>query len=166
MIAGPMILECSVEMNTRDRLRSLFPADDYIETQDFSLVHRTILDLNSLDLDTLLATVPKSMIDACDVGGRTALFWTARYDHYNAMLSLLKFKVDTLKATYGGFRPLDAAIFARSQRCCGLLLEHMASVDYKDPRGWSPLHGASYGGFDLDIIGKMLTLGCYVNVTD
>ena len=129
-------------------------------------MHKTVLGLNLLNLDILLTSVPKSVIDACDVDGRTALFWAARHGNYNAMLLLLKHGADAHKATNNGYRPLDATVYARNQPCTRLLLEYMASANYIDPLDLSPLHSASHRGLDLDIIGKLINLGCDIDAID
>ena len=162
-IAWTQILNPSIDMDTRERLRILFPANDYIESQDFSLLHQTILGLNNLDLDALLASIPDSTINYRDVNGRTPLFWAAQRGDYKAVLSLLNFKADAQLATNGGSLPLDIALYFGHQSCSRLLLQHMTSTNYHNCQGFFPLHWAAHGGTEPDILDKILSLGNGIN---
>ena len=164
-VAWDHILGSSTDTDTRDELRSLFPAHDYVDDQEFSLLHKTVLGLNPLNLDTLLMSPPESMIDCCDVNGRTPLFWAAGNGDSKAVLSLLNSKAEVGKATYAGFRPLDIAMFYGHQDCSRLLLQHMDSTRYIDRPDFSPLHYGAYCGADPDILDKIIALGTDINST-
>ena len=57
----------------------LFSSTDYIESQQFTKLHKIVLKLISIDIEQELE-VSTSTIDSTDSTGRTALAWaSARY---------------------------------------------------------------------------------------
>ena len=149
----------STAANTREELRSLFPARDYVDDQEFSLLHKAVLGLNPLDLDTLLMSLPATMVDSCDVNGRTPLFWAAGNGDSKAVRSLLNSKAEVGKATHAGFCPLDIAMFYGHQDCSRLLLQHMNTTRCIDRPVFSPLHYGAHLGADIDILDRIIDLG-------
>ena len=159
------ILSGSKSESICQRLQSLFPAETWIESQGFSLIHRTVLGLNVLNLDDLLASVPVSMMSSCDVRGRTALWWTALRGDYPAMSSLLQFEIDVYKTTSTGSNALNAAIWSGNQHCVKILLHHIDNFTYYDPTGWSALHQLAYRGSDVENLETMIISGVDINST-
>ena len=155
----------SLEDSDSHRLRALLPAEWWVESQEFNLVHKTVLNLNSLVLDDLLASVPKSMINSSDANGRTPLWWTAHRGDYSAMLSLLRYDVDVCKSSNGGWSALSTALSSKNQQCVRLLLQHSPNLLRHETGGSLPLHQAAYLGLDTDIIEAMLSPGMDINVT-
>ena len=146
------------------RLRALFPADWWIESQEFNLVHKTVLGLNPLVLDDLLASVPEVTINSGDAKGRTPLWWTAHRGDYPAMLSLLRHNADVSKPSNAGWSVLSTAIWSRSQQCVRLLLQPSSDLSQRSSDGWLPLHSAAFLGLDHDIIRATIPPGIDVNV--
>ena len=150
--AWTIILSDTAKEGLSRRLRELFPAEEWIESQEFSLVHKTVLGLNPLNLDDLLASVPTSMINSVDVRGRTALWWTALRGDYSAMSSLLRYDADVQRLSSAGFSSLTTAMFSRNQGCVRLLLQHSHDLARYDSTGWLAIHVAAYCGLDNDVI--------------
>ena len=148
-----------LEDSVSQRLQALFPAKWWVESQGFNLVHKTVLGLNPLKLDDLLASVPESMIDAGDDGGRTPLWWTALRGDYQAMVSLLHYNVDTRKPSNAGWSALSTAIHSKNQQSVRLLLQYSSDLSRYDSHGWLALHLAAYHGLDTDIITATIPLG-------
>ena len=155
------------EDNSSRHLQALFPAEEWIDAQEFSLVHTTVLGLNVLKIDDLLSSIPVSNMDLGDVRGRTALWWTAIRGDYSAMRSLLRYEINASKPTNDGSDALRAASWSGNQECVRLLLPHfrLAGHFYPYQGGWSALHYAAWYGLDADILETMISAGINVNVT-
>ena len=143
----------------------MFPGEEFFEKQEFSLLHKTVLGLNPLPLESFLISMTKSMIDVCDAGGRTALWWAARRSDYTTLSSLIKYGADVNKRSKVGSSPLDLAIFCRDDSCTKLLLEHGSEVTERDYQGWLPLHSCSYYGCDLYILDIVIVNTRDINLT-
>ena len=146
-------------------VRALFPPDHFSEDSNFSVLHKTVLGLSPLDLETLLASSPPSAIDDVDSSGRTALWWAATRGDYPAMSSLLKHKADPKKPTNAGSDPLDAVIFSKNQACIRLLLS--CDCDFRFERqGYAILHACCFWGIETDIIELILRKGANLEAPD
>ena len=161
-MAWIVILSNRGDASTRQGLRALFPGDKHIEEQNFTLLHRTVLGLNPLDLETLLASSPRLTVDERDASGRTALWWAAFRADCAAMVSLLKHGANANQKCSLGYSPLHEAIFSCNQACIRLLLEKSAHLD-SNPEGYSPLLQCSYFGSDLAILGILLARGADID---
>ena len=156
------ILSSKKDTSNYNRLRALFPSGEYIEKQNFSLLHKAVLGLNPLPLDPLLASINESMINAYDASGRTALWWASRRGDFAAMSSLIKFGADVnIKSDYGE-SPLNCAIYVQDPSCVKLLMSHFCEINERS-YGWLPLHTCSYYGCDVEILGIMLQRGVDIN---
>ena len=105
-----MILSNQGNESTREDLWDIFPGREHIEDLDFTLLHRTVLKLNPLDLNTLLASIPREMIDERDARGRTALWWAVRRADYDAIASLLDYGADFNSESSAGCSVLSTAL--------------------------------------------------------
>ena len=72
-VAWSKILSNQASNNICKGLQDIFPGQEYIENHDFNLLYRTVLKLNPLNIDTLLISIPQSLIDERDTKGRIAL---------------------------------------------------------------------------------------------
>ena len=162
-IAWIRILSKLVGESTSRQLRALFPAEDWIESQQFSLLHRTVLGLNILNLDDLLASITVSTMNAADACGRTALWWAAQRGDYAALSSLIRYKVDVNRITSSGGNALNAALCSGRQDCARLLLQHVSDLGRYDANGMLPLHYWAYRGLDVDILDTITSSGVDIN---
>ena len=142
----------------------MFPGQEHIENRGLNLLHRTVLKLNPLNLDTLLYSVPRSTVDQPDAEGCTALWWAATSADYTAISSLLDYGADVDIATYAGRTILNSAISSQNQDCIKLLLKHGCdSRRFSDPS--LPLHSCSFFGADLEVFEMILDRGTDINST-
>ena len=146
----------------------MFPADWFIESQGFNIVHKTVLGLNPKikKLDDLLASVPESIIDSGDDYGRTPLWWAAYRGDYSAIRSLLRYNVDICRLSNAGWSILSTAMRYKNQRCVRLLLQHSPGPDLSqyESRGWLVFHRAAYYGMNVDILKATIPPGVNINV--
>ena len=157
-----MILRKSGDPTTLSRMGSLFPNDDYLDKYRFTLLHKTVLGLNSLDLTTLLQSVPISTINEGDAYGRTPVWWAATRGDLASLTSLLLRGADVNITNIRGGRALDATILSKHEACISLLLDYGHDVDYRDPRGWTPLHACCLNGASVDIVERLIKKGANV----
>ena len=163
-VAWSKILSSQGSDSTRKALKEMFPGREHIENRNLSLLHRTVLTLNPLNLDALLASIPRSMIDKRDSDGRTSLWWAAQRGDHEAISTLLDHGADVNTKSFAGFTVFSAAIQGRHQACLRLMLARGCDLDQRC-EGWLPLHYCSNHGIDLDIIEKILDRGTKINST-
>ena len=119
---------------------ALFPMDDFSETFEFSQVHKVVLGLLPLHLETMFANAMyRTDIDTGDVEGKTPLYWAARRGDVYAVEQLLLAGANVNAQDHGKDTPLGAAGRAASVRCIELLLVAGAKVDAKDCFGYTSL---------------------------
>ena len=159
------ILSNNGEANTRENLRTLFPGPGFIEKSRFTLLHRTVLELNLVKLDILVDSLSRSAINESDTYGRTALFWAARRGDSSTVSLLLKYGADPNKRTPHGNSPLNTAIASKHEECARLLLDFGCEIRDRTTHGWIPLHNSCYCGSDIDIVEKLLDGGVYIDCT-
>ena len=162
-IAWRNILSGLMKESGSQRLRVLFPAEEWIESQEFSIVHRTILGLNVLNLDDLLNSIPVATMDLRDAGNRTALWWAARRGDYPAMTSLLRYNISISQSPNVSSNALIAAMQSGNQQCVRLLLPYFQNFSYYVQNGWSALHPAAEYGMDIDILETIMSSGIAVD---
>ena len=149
---------------TRQRFQALFPDQGLLEEWNLSLLHRAVLGLNPICLDTLLDHLPRSTnVNEVDSRGRTALFWAAKRGDFSATFSLLKSGADVNKSTPNEFSPLAAAIESRNQPCIRAILEYSPDTTNFSGQGHLPIHLSCYFGSEIDIVESLLDRGVNIN---
>ena len=68
-----------------------------MDFRGFSLLHRCVLKLNKVDLESLLASLTRSEIDKSDNRGMTACHWAARRGDTTNLALLLRYGADIEK---------------------------------------------------------------------
>ena len=161
-----MILRSVGAAGEREGLSTLVPSHDYLDKQNFTLLHKTVLGLNKLDLATLLASLSIPTINEGDLDGSTAAWWAAiRGDHYSLSL-LIKHGADINRANNQAKRSLDAAIASKCDICVNFLIDSDHDVKYKDHRGWTPLHHCSWHGTGTNIMQRLIDKGANADACD
>ena len=145
-LAWQRILSNEVRPEKAAEFAASFGRIDYINTLQFSALHKTVLGLVPLPLEPLL-DCSNLDIDAQDREGRTGLFWATSRDDTESSSLLLQRGADVDKPDNRGFSPIH---FAKSLPSLELLLENKADIMSKTEAGATPLHLASrYGHHDL-----------------
>ena len=125
-------------------------------------MHRIVLNLTVLDLNTILANSPRSVIDKCDASGRTPLWWATYRADYTAVSTLLTYGADMNKKSISGWDPLRVATYTTNRAIIKLLLGHGCDISH-DPIGCLPIHSYAHYGSDLDVLQAILARGIDVN---
>ena len=159
--AWKVILYNRSDASTRERLGNMFPSDEALDKLNLSLLHKTVLGLNKLDLATLLASITGSDLDKGDAQGRTPLYWAAVRGDDATVSMLIRHGACVNKGNFEGNRPLDAAASSGNEACIWHLLESGLDMDlnYSNDAGGTPLLTFCQNGTSVEIVEKLLSKG-------
>ena len=143
-------------------LISLFSSSDYLETRQFSIIHKVVLGVLNLDLQETLEG-STSHIDETDSNNRSALSWAAMRADTQSVQTLLKYKADTNSRDILGKTALH---FVREPTITGCLLAAGVQVDSRDIYQRTALHAACRRGPNLEHIRLLIVAGADVNAVD
>ena len=160
-----LLLNNSFDLETRGQLQTLFSDQGFVEGLQLTLLHKTVLGLNQLDLASLVSSLPRSAIDEVDSGGRTPLFWAARRGDSPKVSLLIEKGADVTKLSLNGYTPLDAAIYSQDQACIRDILNLVSDVNCKDCQGWTPLLSCCYYGIHTNIVDLLISRGADIEST-
>ena len=138
------ILNGNLDRTTEDAWRLLFDEQHFLEHRQFSPIHKIVLGLVSVDLETHLK-LSTSDINSQDSSGRTALSWAASRGDILSMQILLNHgaKQDVVGSTKAS--PLQYAAKAENPAGLQILLDAGGNFNARNYRGRTPLHiAASY----------------------
>lgn len=132
---------------------------------ELTAVHGIVLGLSQLDLESEIQEHP-DLINAVDVLGRTALWWSSRRDDVQSSALLLAYGADPNIANAAGRPPLHNVASQGNTAIVKLLLESDASVRQKSFEGKIPLQVVGAYADNGDIVKLMLDYGSDVNAQD
>jgi ankyrin repeat protein len=116
---------------------------DISEALEFTIVHKIVLGLVSLDLGNYLAAATHE-INQPDSSGQTPLFWAATRGDATAVETLLRYGANPNTTSKLGLNALHWAIESKTSACTKLLLEHGARPNQQSCSGATPLHYAAW----------------------
>lgn len=131
------MLQKEATPDAEEALRLITRGSDFIEEQDFTLIHKAVLGLTSTDLETALLQHPHD-VDTPDRSNRTPLLWASALANEVHIALLLLRGANPNAADGHGSTPLYSASWAKSPTCCRLLLEAGAKTNPIPPRGTRP----------------------------
>ncbi len=140
---------------------------DWVEEQNFPLLHLIVLELHGKDLEQALAENPGE-VDREDAMGRTALNWAAARGDDRSLATLLRYGADPniLDCQFSG--PLSYAAEKNHTLCVSMLLKAGALPDPVIPgsqRVGSPLNCATRNASDPKLISALLNYGADVEAS-
>ena len=148
-----------------EALRCLTRGDDFIDEQNYTLLHRIILGLSLADLEEEICLHPE-IINTTDVMGRTPLAWAACRGDDRAIVTLLSHgaEVNTLDVQHSGV--VGHAADRNYATCVRLLLEAGADPDIASAHGYkvgNPLNVAARNASDPLVLKTLLDFGADVD---
>ncbi|MCJ1385550.1 hypothetical protein MMC17_008673 [Xylographa soralifera] len=161
-IAWDRVLGNFESESTEETLISLFSSTDYLESRQFSTIHKIVLGILNIDLNESLEG-STSEIDSPDSSHRSALSWAAMRADTQAVETLLRHKANVDSRDCAGKTALH---YARNDSITRLLLSHNANVDTRDVYGRTALHTACRRAPDHDRIRALVLAGAEVNAVD
>ena len=161
-MAWDHVLGSKLSLEDEYAVGRLFGNTDCLETQGFSVLHKSTLGLLRKDL-ALELDASTSEIDTRDSNGRTCLAWAAKRGDTKAVEVLLEHGADVSLADAQGYVPIH---YARNVACCKALLSGGASPVSQNTWGRTPLHAACEWGNDDGGIDVLVAAGADANAVD
>ena len=161
-MAWDHVLSNKLSAEDEYRVGSLFGQCDYIESQGFTQLHKTVLGLVPRDLETELSC-STAEINVQDANGRTPLAWAARRGDSRNVHLLLSHGADLNIANNQGFTPMHEAINVPSARA---LLNKGADAMSRNAWGRTPLHQVCERGDNVSLMELLISSGADVNAAD
>lgn len=149
-------------------LRCLAAGSDFVETQNFALIHKIVLKLSLQDLEEEILRNPDD-VDIPDAMGRTALEWASARGDERAVTTLLSYRADPNIMDKKLNTPLTLASNQNQTVCVRLLLEAGASPDPPLPNGikfGSPLNCAARNASDPLLIKTLLDFNANIEASN
>ena len=145
-------------------LQCLIQGDDFIDEQDYTLLHRIILGLSMANLEEEICLHPEQ-INIADAMGRTPLAWAACRGDDRAIVTLLSHgaKVNTIDIQHSGV--VGHAADRNYVTCVRLLLEAGADPEIAamhDYKVGNPLNVAARNASDPMVLKTLLDFGADV----
>ncbi|KAL8705358.1 MAG: hypothetical protein Q9201_001514 [Fulgogasparrea decipioides] len=152
--------DCDVEA-----LRCLTQDSDFVDEQNYTLLHRIVLGLSMQDLEESLLLHPE-LIDIPDAMGRTALAWAAARGDERSIVALLQHgaEVNTIDVQHSGV--VGHAADRNYVTCVRLLLEAGADPNIAASHGYkvgNPVNVAVRNASDPLILKTLLDFGADVD---
>jgi ankyrin repeat protein len=149
-------------------LRCLAAGSDFIENQNFALIHKIVLKLSLQDLEEEILRNPDD-VDVPDAMGRTALEWAAARGDDRAVTTLLSYGANPNVMDKKLNTPLTLASNQNQTVCVRLLLEAGANPDPPLPDGikfGSPLNCAARNASDPLLIKTLLDFNADIEASN
>ncbi|KAL8928807.1 MAG: hypothetical protein Q9208_001585 [Pyrenodesmia sp. 3 TL-2023] len=149
----------------REALRCLTQDSDFVDEQNYTLLHRIVLGLSMQDLGEALSQ-HSNLIDVSDAMGRTALAWASARGDERSVVTLLQHgaEVNTVDVQLSGV--VGHAADRNYVTCVRLLLEAGANPDIAASYGskvGNPLNVAARNASDPLILKTLLDFGADVD---
>ena len=148
-IAWRNILQLQAPPQAAEAFSRLFSKEDYLQDRRFNRLHKLVIELESGDLSSELASGAVSDIDGRDADGWTALHWAARRGSSEAIALLLAHGADPRLTTWNdGRSALHLAAPSNSALCVQQILQWrrgnaIVDLELRDEYGCTPLHVAA-----------------------
>ena len=148
-----------------EALRFLTAGSDFIEEQNYSLLHKIVLGLSLLDLEQAVRQ-SRSLLNSTDVMGRTALACAACRGDDRAIVILLGYGAEANTLDIQHSSPICHAADRNYATCVRLLLEAGADPDLPTKFGHkvgNPVNLASRNATDPLVLKTLLDFGTCVD---
>ncbi|KAL8821216.1 MAG: hypothetical protein Q9191_007356 [Dirinaria sp. TL-2023a] len=132
--ANQFLLMGGLSEKDEEALRCVTQESDFVDEQNYTILHKIVLGLSLLDLEEEILRRPEE-INTPDVMGRTPLAWAACRGDERAIVTLLQHraKVNTIDVQYSGI--VGHAADRNYVTCVRLLLEAGADPDIAAAHG-------------------------------
>ena len=161
-LAWEKLLSGSLTAKEECIVTSVFDNTDYLQTRQFTILHKIVLHLIPRDLDSELAYSTKDL-DAIDASGRTSLSWAAARGDETALNTLLAYGADVNLPDSSGNTPLH---LVKTVACCSILLVSGANVNARNSFGHTALHSVCRGTPSLPLLKRLLAADIDIDVCD
>lgn len=161
-LAWEGILSNSLTENEASLVASMFSDTDYLQTRQFTILHKIVLNLIPRTLASELDYSTRDL-DAVDSSGRTCLSWASARGDMDSLKTLLHHDAAVDLPDSQGNTPLH---HARNPAIAGTLLSANASITARNQHRHTPLHVVCRTSGSLPILKCLLAAGIDINATD
>ena len=156
------ILSRSLTDDEASAMANVFSDTDFLETRQFTILHKIVLHLIPRTLESELEYSTKDL-DAVDSNGRTCVSWAAARGDAKALRILLGYGADANISDGQGCSPLH---HASSVACINLLINAGADIKARNIFGHTPLHSICRGSGSLSLLQRLVEAGIDINARD
>ena len=143
-------------------MANMFDDDDFLQSRQFTVVHKIVLGLIPKQLQDELEYSTKD-IDAIDSSGRTCVSWAAARGDEKTLQTLLQYGADPNLPDTQGSAPLH---YVRNTACCSLLLTYGADIAVRNTYGHTALHAVTRGKGSVPLVDSLVKAGVDINAVD
>ena len=161
-IVWEKILANNLTDNEASTMASAFSNTDFLETRQFTILHKIVLRIIPRTLESELEYSTKDL-DAVDSRGRTCVSWAAARGDDKVLKTLLKYGADPNIQDGQGSSPLH---HASNVACISLLVEFGANIDASNSFGHTPLHLVCRGSGSIVLLKRLIGAGVDINAVD
>ena len=162
-LIGERLLSGRIPDGDVESTEALLAETDFMESRQFSTIHKSVLRLSERVLaDELQETT--SSLNAVDTEGRTPLIWATMRDDLTTLSTLLGFGADANVRDYAGNTSLH---YVRSTDACNALIKAGANVHTRNrTRRRTCVHHACKNTDNPDLINLLHEKGADIDVRD
>ena len=141
---------------------SMFRNTDYLQTRQFSVLHKIVLHLIPRTVQSELDFSTRDL-NAVDSSGRTCISWAAARGDENALNTLIQYDADLNLPDAQGNTPLH---HARNVVCAKILIGAGADITVRNSFQHTPLHKVCRENGSLLLLKGLIDAGIEINAAD
>ena len=161
-LAWEKVLSGALDAEEESLVTSLFTNTDYLQTRQFSILHKIVLRLIPRTIASELDYSTRDL-NATDSSGRTCLSWAAARGDILAIKTLLHHQADVHLRDEQSNTPLH---YARNAECVDMLQSAGGNINGRNSFGHTPLHMACRGEGSLPLVKKLVEAGADIDAID
>ncbi|KAL9045698.1 MAG: hypothetical protein Q9214_001301 [Letrouitia sp. 1 TL-2023] len=161
-LAWDHILSGSLSEDTACQVAGIFSNTDFLQSRQFTVLHKIVLKLIPKNLKTELEYSTKEL-DVPDSSGHTCVSWAAKRGDIEALQILLEYGADPSIPDIHGNTPLH---HVRNVDCCNILLRYGADASATNRYGHTTLHTICRGDGQFLLLRRLIEAGVDLNIQD
>ncbi|KAL8677485.1 MAG: hypothetical protein Q9186_006084 [Xanthomendoza sp. 1 TL-2023] len=161
-LAWGKVLSGALTENEASMVASMFANTDFLQTRQFSILHKIVLHLIPRTIESELAYSTRDL-NAVDSCGRTALAWAAARGDELAVQILIDYGADVNLPDGQGNTPLH---HTKSTECIDKLLDAGADKSARNTFGHTPLHMVYRGTGSRPVLKRLMAADINIDATD
>ncbi|KAJ4371530.1 hypothetical protein N0V83_004749 [Neocucurbitaria cava] len=163
--AWDIVLSRKATRTVTEAFMQIFGEGEYLETRQFTLLHKSILELSRTSLFTLLEDSTAN-VNVPDASGRTPLSWAASRGDIHALEALLNSGAVTRVADMEGSTPLIYAVESGEHQCVSKLIDYGADISAMNVFGATALQIACKASEDTAMLKILIDNHTDINAID
>ncbi|KAL8953182.1 MAG: hypothetical protein Q9222_000955 [Ikaeria aurantiellina] len=161
-LAWEKVLSGALTEDEGSMVASMFANTDFLQTRQFSVLHKIVLHLIPRTIEPELAYSTRDL-NAVDSSGRTALAWAAARGGELALTTLIGYDADINLPDSQGNTSLH---HAQNVACIDHLLNAGADRSCQNIFGFTPLHMVCRGTGSLPVLKHLINAGIPIDAVD